>query len=140
MDGYNRAILIGNLTKHPELRYTSSGTAVADIRIAVNRTYMVGNDKREEVAFIPIVVWGKTAENCGEYLLKGSQILVEGRIQTRQYDGRDGGKRYVTEVVADKVQFLRRSKDKSDDGGERETAPASVGPNQAPADDSDVPF
>jgi len=81
MASLNKVFLIGNLVRPPELRYTPSGTAVADLRLAVNRSYTTqGGDKREEVCFLTIVVWGKQAEACGEYLDKGSPILVEGRL------------------------------------------------------------
>jgi single-strand DNA-binding protein len=84
MTSLNKVLLIGNLTRPPELRYTPSGTAVADLRMAVNRYYSTQNgDKREETCFLTVVVWGKQAESCGEYLDKGSQIFVEGRGRAR---------------------------------------------------------
>ncbi len=135
MASLNRVLLIGNLTRPPELRYTPGGTAVADLRLAVNRNYTTqGGEKRDEVCFLTIVVWGKQAESCGEYLDKGSQIFVEGRLQTRDWEGKDGQKRSVTEVVAERVQFMGRPK------GSPAPAPA-VAPfaDEAPADD-DVPF
>ena len=101
----NKIILIGRLTRDPELRYTSSNIATASFSIAVDRTFSNQNGERE-ADFINIVVWRKQAENCKNYLTKGSQVAVEGRIQTRNYDGQDGKKVYVTEVVADNVQFL----------------------------------
>lgn len=97
----NRVILIGRLTKDPELRYTQSGTAVATYTLAVNRKF-----KREETDFIPIVVWAKQAENCATYLNKGSLVAVEGRIQVRTYDNQEGQRRWVTEVVAEDVRFM----------------------------------
>ena len=111
MASLNKVFLIGNLTRPPELRYTPSGTAVADLRLAVNRAYTTqGGEKREEVCFLTVVVWGKQAESCGEYLDKGSPILVEGRLQTREWEAKDGGKRTVIEVVAERVQFMGRGK------------------------------
>ena len=101
----NKAILIGRLTRDPELRYTGSNTAVATFSLAVNRPFTNQSGERE-ADFINIVVWRKQAENVKNYLTQGSQVAVEGRIQTRSYDGEDGKKRYVTEVVADNVQFL----------------------------------
>lgn len=101
----NRVILIGRLTRDPELRYTSSNIATASFSLAVDRNFTNQNGERE-ADFINIVVWRKQAENCKNYLTKGSQVAIEGRIQTRSYDGQDGQKRYVTEVVADNVQFL----------------------------------
>ena len=101
----NKVILIGRLTKDPELRYTSSNVPTASFSIAVDRNFTNQNGERE-ADFINIVVWRKQAENCKNYLSKGSQVAVEGRIQTRNYEGQDGKKVYVTEVVADNVQFL----------------------------------
>ncbi|ABI69827.1 single-stranded DNA-binding protein [Syntrophomonas wolfei] len=97
----NRVILIGRLTKDPELRYTQNGTAVATFTLAVDRKY-----KREETDFIPIVVWAKQAENCANYLNKGSLVAIEGRIQVRTYDNQEGQRRWVTEVVAEDVRFM----------------------------------
>src|SRR5436190_19752212 len=108
MASLNKVLLIGNLTRDPDLRYTSAGTAVANLRLAVNRTFVVQGDKREETLFIDVVAWGKQAEACGEYLAKGSAIFVDGRLQSREYEVKDGGKRTVIEVVADTVQFLTR--------------------------------
>ena len=111
MASLNKVLLIGNLTRPPELRYTPSGTAVADLRLAVNRNYTTqGGEKREEATFLTVVVWSKQAESCGEYLDKGSQIFVEGRLQTRDWEGKDGQKRNVVEVVAERIQFLGRPK------------------------------
>lgn len=111
MASLNKVFLIGNLTRPPELRYTPSGTAVADVRLAVNRNYTTqSGEKREDTCFLTVVVWGKQAESCGEYLDKGSPILVEGRLQTREWEGKDGQKRTVIEVVADRVQFMGRGK------------------------------
>ncbi|MDP2928453.1 MAG: single-stranded DNA-binding protein [Candidatus Omnitrophota bacterium] len=104
----NKVLLIGNLTRDPELRYVPSGTAVATFTVAVNRVYTnQAGEKKEEVAFIKIVVWGRRAEVCGEYLSKGSPVFIEGRLQSRSWEGQDGQKRSTTEVIADNVQFLR---------------------------------
>lgn len=100
----NRVILIGRLTQDPELRYTQSGTAVASFTLAVNRKF-----QRDEADFIPIVVWNKPAENCANYLGKGSAVAIEGRLQVRSYEAQDGQKRRVTEVVADDVRFLPKT-------------------------------
>lgn len=101
----NKVFLIGRLTRDPELRYTSNNTPVATFSLAVNRNYSNQNGERE-ADFVNIVVWRKQAENVKNYIKQGSQIAVDGRIQTRSYDGEDGKKRYVTEIVADNVQFL----------------------------------
>ncbi len=101
----NKVFLIGRLTKDPELRYTGNNTPVASFTVAINRTFANQQGERE-ADFIPVVVWRKQAENVKNYLHQGSQIAIDGRIQTRSYDGNDGQRRYVTEVVADNVQFL----------------------------------
>ena len=101
----NKVFLIGRLTRDPELRYTGSNTAVATFSLAVNRSYQNAQGERE-ADFINIVVWRKQAENVKNYLQQGSQVAIDGRIQTRSYDDNNGQKRYVTEVVADNVEFL----------------------------------
>lgn len=101
----NKVFLIGRLTRDPELRYTGSNTAVASFSLAVNRNFTNQAGERE-VDFINIVVWRKQAENVKNYLTQGSQVAIDGRIQTRSYDDNEGKKRYVTEVVADNVEFL----------------------------------
>ena len=101
----NKVILIGRLTKDPELRTISTGNATTSFTIAVNRNFTNQNGERE-ADFINCVAWRKQAENIAKYCTKGSQVAVEGRIQTRNYDAQDGTKRYVTEVIADNVTFL----------------------------------
>ncbi len=102
----NKVVLIGRLTRDPELRYTSNtNTAVCNFSIAVDRPTNPNTGTRE-ADFIPVVVWNKQAENVKNYLSKGSQVAVEGRIQTRSYDDQNGQKRYITEVYASNVEFL----------------------------------
>lgn len=101
----NKVFLIGRLTRDPELRYTSNNTAVASFTLAVNRTYTNQAGERE-ADFINVVVWRRQAETVKNYLSQGSQLAVEGRIQVRSYDDQNGQRRYVTEVVADNVEFL----------------------------------
>ncbi len=101
----NRAILVGNLTRDPEVRVLNSGVSVCSFTVAVNRRFANQQGERE-ADFIPVVVWRAQAESCARYLRKGSKVAVCGTIQTRSYDAQDGTKRYVTEVVADEVQFL----------------------------------
>lgn len=102
----NKVVLIGRLVRDPELKYTpGNGTAVATVTLAVNRR-LPNKDGQREADFIPVVIWGKQAENTANYVAKGRLIGVSGRIQIRSYDAKDGTKRYVTEVVADEVQFL----------------------------------
>ncbi len=124
----NKVFLIGRLTRDPELRYTSSNLPVATFSLAVNRNFTSQSGERE-TDFINIVVWRKQAENIKNYLTQGSQVAVDGRIQTRTYDGEDGKKRYITEVIADNVQFL-------DTKGSRENANASTS-DVTPSDFSD---
>lgn len=114
----NKVLLIGNLTRDPELRYIPSGQPVTSFSIAVNRTYLSqSGEKKEEVSFIRCVVWGKRAEVCNEYLKKGSPVFVEGRLQSRSWEGQDGSKRSTIEVVAMNVQFLSKG------GGRQESSP-----------------
>ncbi|MHC5253201.1 single-stranded DNA-binding protein [Listeria kieliensis] len=101
----NRVVLVGRLTANPELRYTPAGVAVTTFTLAVNRNFKNGQGE-QEADFINIVVWRKPAENVANFLRKGSLAGVDGRIQTRNYEGQDGKRVYVTEVVAESVQFL----------------------------------
>jgi len=107
MASFNKVIVMGNLTRDPELKYIPSGSAVGNLSLAMNRKYK-GNDgeMKEDVCFVNIVVWGKQAESCNEYLSKGSPLFVEGRLQSRSYETKEGQKRNVLEIVADRVQFL----------------------------------
>lgn len=100
----NRAVLLGRLVRDPDLRYTSSGIAVVSFTLAVDRKK--NKDGEKEVDFIPVVAWRQLAELCANYLKKGQQAAVDGRIQVRKYDNTEGRKVYVTEIVADNVQFL----------------------------------
>ena len=107
MASFNKVLLMGNLTKDPELRYTPQGTAVANLRLAVNRKYRTKEQElKEEVCFITAVVWNKQAETCNQYLHKGSSVFVEGRLQSRSWEDNTGGKRSVIEVRAERVQFM----------------------------------
>lgn len=147
----NRAILIGRLTKDPELRYTPSGVAVTTFTLAVDRPFTSGEEKKREADFINIVVWRQLAETCANYLKKGRLAAVEGRIQVRNYDNNEGRRIYVTEVIADNVRFLESAN--SGSGGNKEDshsdAPArSTGQSDPFADDGkpidisddDLPF
>ncbi|MZQ82695.1 single-stranded DNA-binding protein [Paenibacillus ferrarius] len=102
----NRVILIGRLTKDPELRYTPAGVAVTQFTLAVDRPFTSGGSKEREADFINIVTWRQLAETCANYLRKGRLTAVEGRIQVRNYDNNEGKRVYVTEVIADNVRFL----------------------------------
>ena len=145
MAAVNKAIILGNLGRDPEVRFTQSGRAVANFPVATTDTWMdQENGRQERTDWHNIVVWGKQAETCGQYLSKGRQVYVEGRIQTRSYDDRDGNKRYVTEIVAQRVQFLGGGGGEGRSSGQYESGGASSGAGgyEAPPvpDDDDVPF
>ncbi len=107
MASVNKVILVGNLGKDPEVRFTPSGRAVAKFSIATKESWMdQENSRQERTEWHNIVVWGKQAELCGQYLAKGRQVFIEGAIRSRNYDDKEGIKRYVTEIVAQRVQFL----------------------------------
>jgi len=107
MANLNKVLLIGNLTKDPELRYTPQGTAVVNLRMAINRKFKTRDQQaKEEVCFVTAVVWDKQAETCNQYLHKGSAVFVEGRLQSRSWEDNSGQKRNVIEVRAERVQFL----------------------------------
>jgi single-strand DNA-binding protein len=106
MVSFNKVILIGNLTRDPELRYTPSGTPVVNFSLAVNRRYRQGDEPKEEVCYIDIVAFGRQAEHCGQYLSKGDGAIIDGRLQQRRWEAEDGQKRSKHEVVAQTVNFL----------------------------------
>lgn len=132
----NRVVLIGRLTKDPELRYTPSGVAVTQFTLAVNRPFQNQQGERE-ADFIPVVTWRQLAETCANYLRKGRLVGIEGRIQVRSYDNNEGKRVYVTEVVADNVQFLESNN--SNGTREREDAPAPYSNNNAKSSGSQYP-
>ena len=124
----NKVILIGRLTKDPELRYSGNNTPVASFSIAVNRTFSNQQGERE-ADFINIVVWNKQAETVKNYLTKGSQVAIEGRIQTRSYDDQNGQKRYVTEVVANNVEFVGSKKSSNNSNNMNMPVETNAGPS-----------
>src|SRR3990170_5412224 len=110
MSDFNKAILVGNLTKDPELKYTPNGQPVSTIRIATNRTWITKTgEKKSEAEYHSVVLWGKLAESVSKNLSKGRKILVEGRLRTRNWQAPDGTKRYATEIVAENIRFLDRA-------------------------------
>ena len=146
----NKAILIGNLANDPESRTTQSGIAQCTFRLAVQRRFANPQGVRE-ADFLTIVCWRQTAELCARYLSKGRKVAVEGSIQTRSYDAQDGSKRYVTEIIADNVEFLSsRNEDGARPSGYEAPAPFAPAPKQeasAPVgggftevDDDELPF
>ena len=138
----NKAILVGNLGRDPELRYLPSGQTVANFTLATSDSYTDrGGTKQDRTDWHNIVVYGKQAELCGQYLKKGRQVYVEGRISNRQWEAKDGsGKRYRTEIVAQRIQFLGGRAGAGANGGMDE--PADFGPSDMPhaMDDEDIPF
>jgi single-strand DNA-binding protein len=109
MADLNRVMLMGNLTRDPDVRYTPKGSAVADLGMAINSSYRtVDGQVKEEVCYVDVVVWGRQAETCKEYLTKGSPVFVEGRLQYEQWETKEGEKRNRLKVKADRVQFLGR--------------------------------
>ncbi len=140
----NKVVLIGRLTKDPELRFTpGSGAAVCSLTLAVDKYNTTTGQK--EADFAPVVVWGKQAESTANYMLKGSQMAIAGRIQTRSYEAKDGTKRYVTEVVATEVQFL--SKGQGNNNSNEYSMPVNDAfsggdfeEDLTPVDDGDMPF
>ena len=127
----NKAILIGNLGGDPEVRYTQSGAAVANFNIATTETWTKDGNKEEKTEWHRIVAFSRLAEICGEYLSKGSRVYIEGRIQTRQWDDKDGNKRYTTEIVAREMKMLTTR-----GGSEQREEP----PMPEPTMGDDVPF
>src|SRR3989338_1068547 len=111
----NKVILIGRLGQNPEVRYTPSGAAVANFSVATNENWTdKSGQKQERTEWHRVVVWGKLAELCGQYLAKGRQVYLEGRLQTRSWDDKEGVKRYTTEIVAQTVQFLGGPREKGE--------------------------
>jgi single-strand DNA-binding protein len=135
----NKCILIGNLTRDPELTETPSGIAVCKFSIAVNRNYTNANGERE-ADFINIVTWRGLAENCGKYLAKGRKVAVCGSIQTRSYDDKDGNRRYATDVVADEVEFITPLDKESAEPKRPAQAPKKKASDLKPIDDDGLPF
>ena len=127
----NKVVLIGRLVRDPEVRYTQSGKAVTSFTLAVDRRVRKDAEAQQTADFIPIVAWDKLAEVCGNYLTKGRRTAVEGRIQVRSYEAKDGSKRYVTEIIAESVEFL------GDKGAGNSDAQGYGG---TPVPDSDIPF
>lgn len=148
----NSVSLVGRLTKDPELRFTATGKAVATFSLAVNRTF----SKSDEADFFNIVTWQKTAENCANYLAKGQQVGVLGRLQSRSYENKEGRRIFVVEVVANEVEFLERrgksggsssnsqsyqkQEKKKDNNNDIDTSDVDLDEFQAIDDDEDIPF
>ena len=142
----NRVVLVGNLTKDPELRHTPSGTAVCSLRLAVNtrRKDSATGEWTEKPNYFDITVWGNQGESCAQYLAKGRPVAVDGRLEWREWDAQDGTKRQAVEIIADSVQFLG-SRGDSEGGGQPQFVPAGAAAQTENADfaggaDDDIPF
>jgi single-strand DNA-binding protein len=145
MGSVNKVILVGNLGRDAELRYTPGGAAVATINMATTEVWNdTAGQRQEKTEWHRVVLWGKSAESLTEYLTKGKQIYVEGRLQTRQWDDKDGNKRYTTEIRGDRVVLLGGGgggRGAVDRGGEMAGAHASPAPDSSePLTDDDIPF
>jgi single-strand DNA-binding protein len=158
MASFNKVILVGNLTRDPEVRYTPKGSAVCDLALAVNRQYSLENgEKREEVTYVDVVLWARLAEIAGEYLKKGRPVLIEGRLQLDTWDDKQSGqKRSKLRVVGETMQLLGSRPSAGASGGEEEgmsssapsrssgsgrsSAPPPRSPPPSEPDDDDIPF
>ena len=147
--GINKVILVGNLGGDPELRYTGSGTAVCNFSVATTESYKDRDGNQvENTEWHRVVAWARLAEICGEYLHKGKQVYIEGYLQTRKWEGRDGNTMYTTEIVAQNMQMLGGRGDGDFGGGGRgavdgpssDAQPAGPSPNDAGVTDDDIPF
>ena len=127
MASFNKVILLGNLTRDPELRYTPNGTPVATFGMAMNRRFGQGDERREDVCFVDITVFGREAETASEFLSKGQSALIEGRLRWHSWEGQDGQKRSKHEVVAERIQFMPRGRE---EGMER--TPPETGMERTP--------
>ncbi|OGW14101.1 MAG: single-stranded DNA-binding protein [Nitrospirae bacterium GWA2_42_11] len=139
MNGFNKVILMGNLTKDPEIRYTPAGTAVANFSLAVNRRYKQGGEVKDEVSYLDIVVFGKQADSCGQYLNKGDAVIIDGRLQQRRWETEDGQKRNKVEIVANSVQFMPKRQG-SVSGGPAEDVTIDNSAGSAESMEDDTPF
>jgi single-strand DNA-binding protein len=148
----NRVILVGNLTKDPEVRYTPSGTAVGDLRLAINRRYKgTDGEFRDETCFVGVTAWGRQAETCGEYLRKGAPVMIEGRLKYDEWE-KDGQKHNRLSVVAERVQFLsggpkdadarepKEPREAPEPPRAEEAPPEGTRPAAAAGDDDNLPF
>jgi single-strand DNA-binding protein len=127
MAGLNKVQIIGNLGQDPEMRFTANGRAVSTFSVAVNRSYTTSEgERREETEWVRVVAWARLAELVSQYLTKGRLVYVEGRMQTRQWDDKEGQRRYTTEVVAQDIQFLDRGDSPGPDQQSSQSAPSAT--------------
>jgi single-strand DNA-binding protein len=138
MAGVNKVILVGNLGRDPELRYTQQGTAVANFSLATSESFKKKDGTRDErTEWHRIVVWGQTAEFCSQYLSKGRTVYIEGRLQTREWENKEGQKQKTTEIVAQDVRFVGP---RNEAGGNRQTGAGGAPGEPPPPADDDIPF
>ncbi len=146
MSGVNKAMIVGRLGRDPEIRYTPGGVAVANFSVATSEEWKdkESNEKKERTEWHRIVAFGKLGEICGEYLSKGKQVYIEGRIQTRSWEDKEGNKKYTTEIVASDVQFLDKKDSGSGDypkkGQDDKPERGAGGPAYHDSKDDDIPF
>ena len=137
MASVNKVIILGNLGRDPELRHTSGGQPVATLSVATNEQWTDKSGERQErTEWHKVVVWGRQAETCSQYLSKGRSVFLEGRLQTRKWQDKEGNDRYTTEIVADRVQFVGAAAA----GGDERLDPGPAEPAAAAGGDSDIPF
>ncbi len=144
---YNKVILIGNLTRDPEVRYSPQGTPIANFSLAINRKYKAGDEQKEEVSYFDIVVFGRQAETSSQYLSKGSAVLIDGRLQQRRWEDKETGqKRSKVEVVAETVRFMPKKSqavlDATEVAADKPNEPYGGGEGPPPSEitDNNVPF
>lgn len=137
MVSFNKVILIGNLTRDPEVRYTPNGVAVASFTLAINRRYKQAEKVKDEVSYIDVVAFGSLAEACGHYVKKGASVLIDGRLQQRRWETEDGQKKSKVEVVAEVVKFIGKK-----DGSQAAATPEAAAPMTAAEEiaDDEIPF
>jgi single-strand DNA-binding protein len=145
MGSVNKVILVGNLGRDAELRYTPGGAAVATLNLATTEVWNDrSNQRQEKTEWHRVILWGKQAESLQEYLTKGKQIYVEGRLQTRQWDDKDGNKRYTTEIKADRITLLGGAGGRGGGGGSMDRGSSQMGggdePPMEPISEDDIPF
>ncbi|MBR1952443.1 MAG: single-stranded DNA-binding protein [Lentisphaeria bacterium] len=143
----NKVFLLGNLSRDPELRHTSGGTAICDLGLAVSRRFISNGQEQEEVCFVDVIVWGKSGANCAKYLQKGRSVMIEGRLRLDQWEDKNGGgKRQKLKVFAENVQFVGGKREDNSVGGESprrgvdsQYAPPPM-PEMPETDINDIPY
>lgn len=140
MANFNKVILLGNLTRDPEVRYTPSGTPVASFGMAISRRYRQGEESKEEVCFVDVTTFGRQAEVAGEYLSKGRPVLIEGRLRWHSWETEGGQKRSKLDVVAEALQLMPRTREDSTERSSPGSIPGRESFDMPPPEDDDIPF